>query len=236
MIMSQSVCTTHPQDCRQGNQAPWVGGLANSVIFIGAVVGQLSMGFLGDYLSRSKALAVTLMVSAGAAVLSALAPNGSPDAIYSIIIVCRLLIGVGLGGIYPLSATKASEDSAAAPPSAPSNSYYSPAATHSPTSPTSTSLYSSTSTHSPLSSSANLSACTTSAPKIDPNGTNTIDANIITTDTTDTNNTNNNNSPNKSGTNAAGASWSYFWQIPGFVTPWTLAYILADSDLSTSYR
>ncbi len=31
-------------------------------------------------------------------------------AVYAIIIMCRLFLGVGLGGIFPLSATKAGED------------------------------------------------------------------------------------------------------------------------------
>jgi MFS family permease len=47
------------------------------VIFIGAIIGQLSMGFLGDYLSRNNALAMTLSISSLAAFLSSVAPAGS---------------------------------------------------------------------------------------------------------------------------------------------------------------
>ena len=97
---------------RSGDQLAWVSGTSEATIFIGAVAGQLSMGFLGDILTRNQALTVTLAISSFAAFLSAIAPAGNPTSIYSIIILFRFIVGFGLGGIYPLSATKASEDSA----------------------------------------------------------------------------------------------------------------------------
>jgi len=115
-MMSASVCTSDDGDCRSGDQAAWVSGTTSAVIFIGAVIGQLSMGFLGDYLSRNEALAATLFVSAMGALLSAVAPAGSSTSTYAVIVLFRFIIGVGLGGIYPLSATKASEDSSSADP------------------------------------------------------------------------------------------------------------------------
>jgi MFS transporter, PHS family, inorganic phosphate transporter len=113
MIMSASVCTDTDDNCRGGQQAAWVSGSSQAIIFIGAVIGQLSMGFLGDYLTRSNALSVTLALAGFGAFLSAVAPAGNPNTIYSVIIFFRFFVGVGLGGIYPLSATKASEDGAA---------------------------------------------------------------------------------------------------------------------------
>ena len=35
-------------------------------------------------------------------------------AVYAIIIICRLFLAVGLGGIFPLAATKAGEDTSSA--------------------------------------------------------------------------------------------------------------------------
>eukprot|EP00600_Ochromonadales_sp_CCMP1393_P004064 CAMPEP_0174994838 /NCGR_PEP_ID=MMETSP0004_2-20121128/23862_1 /TAXON_ID=420556 /ORGANISM="Ochromonas sp., Strain CCMP1393" /LENGTH=461 /DNA_ID=CAMNT_0016249127 /DNA_START=65 /DNA_END=1450 /DNA_ORIENTATION=- len=152
--MSSSVCTTDDGNCKDGDQADWVDGSADAVIFVGAVCGQLSMGFLGDYLTRNQALSITLLIAALAAFLSAVAPNGSPSSIYSTIIAFRFVIGIGLGGIYPLSATKASEDSAS------------------------------------------------SAKR----------------------------------TNSTGASWAFFWQIPGAATPWIFGYIFSWSSLATTYK
>lgn len=68
------------------------------------------MGYAGDVLGRNKAMALTLSIVAVSAFLSATVSRGSPSIVYSIVIICRFLMGIGLGGIYPLSATKAAED------------------------------------------------------------------------------------------------------------------------------
>jgi len=109
-IMSQTVCTSNDDSCKDGIQQPWVEGTSSAVIFVGAVCGQLGMGYLGDYLSRSRALMVTLGIASIAAFLSAVAPQGSPTSVYSTIIAFRFALGVGLGGVFPLTGTKASED------------------------------------------------------------------------------------------------------------------------------
>ena len=116
LVMSTSVCTTRntPDLCRRGLQAPWVSGTAASVVFVGAVVGQLSMGVLGDVVGRRPAMLCTMSISFVAALLQAVAPRGEPKDIYALIICFRFFLGVGVGGIYPLSATKAVEDSARA--------------------------------------------------------------------------------------------------------------------------
>jgi PHS family inorganic phosphate transporter-like MFS transporter len=68
------------------------------------------MGYAGDVLGRNHAMTLTLGLVTFAAMLSAAAPSGSPSSIYATIIVMRFILGIGVGGIYPLSATKASED------------------------------------------------------------------------------------------------------------------------------
>ena len=108
--MTASVCSTSEDKCKQGEQAAWVGGTANAAVFVGAIVGQLTMGYAGDVLGRSKALALTLSIVVFSAMLSSAAPNGSAESIYSTIIIFRFLLGVGAGGLYPLSAAKAAED------------------------------------------------------------------------------------------------------------------------------
>ena len=68
------------------------------------------MGYAGDVMGRTKAMAFTLSLVVLGAVLSAAAPTGGPVKIYTAIIISRFILGIGVGGIYPLSATKAAED------------------------------------------------------------------------------------------------------------------------------
>jgi PHS family inorganic phosphate transporter-like MFS transporter len=68
------------------------------------------MGYLGDAIGRSAALKITLSCVAVGALGSSALSFGTPEATYAIIILFRLILGVGVGGVYPLSATKAAED------------------------------------------------------------------------------------------------------------------------------
>lgn len=111
LLMTTAVCTTDDDKCKQGKQASWVASTASAVVFTGAIFGQLSMGYLGDLIGRNKAMTLTLLIAAISAMLSSAASQGSSDTIYVIIIVFRFLLGVGLGGVYPLSAVKSAEDS-----------------------------------------------------------------------------------------------------------------------------
>lgn len=111
IMMSVEVCTSDSTSCIKGKQADWVYGLSSAASFVGAILGQLSMGFFGDVVGRNKALYATLSISAWSALLSGLAPYGSPETIYTVIIISRFFLGFGVGGVYPLGAVKSSEDS-----------------------------------------------------------------------------------------------------------------------------
>lgn len=79
-----------------------------SVVFVGCMVGMLVMGRLGDIIGRSKAMQITT----GLTVLGAIVPacaSGSANVWYGVIIFGRLILGIGVGGIYPLSAASAAE-------------------------------------------------------------------------------------------------------------------------------
>lgn len=71
------------------------------------------MGYAGDLIGRNHAMTLTLGLVTFAATMSAIAPHGSPSSIYATIIVMRFLLGIGVGGVYPLAATKAAEDGGA---------------------------------------------------------------------------------------------------------------------------
>lgn len=111
-VMSEVECTMDDVQCQAGHQKSWVGGNAQAVIFAGAIFGQLTMGYAGDVLGRTKAMIVTLSLATLGALLSSSASVGSAASVYSTIIITRFFLGVGLGGVYPLSATKAAEDGA----------------------------------------------------------------------------------------------------------------------------
>ena len=67
------------------------------------------MGYAGDVLGRRVAMAFTNLLTVLGALGSAVFTWGEPPVLYSILMACRFLIGVGVGGKYPLSATMRSE-------------------------------------------------------------------------------------------------------------------------------
>lgn len=111
LIMSTSQCTLDDiNQCMQGKQATWVHGASSAVIFAGCIFGQLFMGSLGDLIGRSRALYFTLLIASISSISSAVFPTGDAASIYKTIIACRFFLGIGLGGVFPLSAVKSSEN------------------------------------------------------------------------------------------------------------------------------
>ncbi|WP_373467802.1 MFS transporter [Acidianus infernus] len=78
-------------------------GLLASIALWAAILGQLIFGYLGDYWGRKKVYGVEAAILSIGAILSAL----SPDLIWFIIF--RFILGLGIGGDYPISATIMSE-------------------------------------------------------------------------------------------------------------------------------
>ena len=90
----------------------WASSALASSIFIGSIFGMLSLGVLGDMVGRPLALALTLTIAAVSAVLSALASWGGENEVYLWIAFWRFFLGIGIGGIFPLSAAVAYESTA----------------------------------------------------------------------------------------------------------------------------
>jgi PHS family inorganic phosphate transporter-like MFS transporter len=89
---------------------PWGKTALAAIIFAGAITGQLSFGYIGDRIGRNKAMTLTNLLTVIGALGSAVLSWGSADHIYLAIVLCRFLLGVGVGGVYPLSAVKAAEE------------------------------------------------------------------------------------------------------------------------------
>ena len=77
--------------------------LINSVSLLSAAIGSYIFGQLADRIGRHRIYGMTLLVLAIGSILSALSPN-----IY-FLLAFRFVMGLGIGGDYPLSATLMSE-------------------------------------------------------------------------------------------------------------------------------
>lgn len=86
------------------------------IVFAGAVFGQLAFGYIGDWLGRNKATFLTNFFCVIGALGSALFSGGSTTALYVTIALWRFILGMGVGGVYPLSATSAAEDTGTSDP------------------------------------------------------------------------------------------------------------------------
>ncbi|THW88823.1 inorganic phosphate transporter [Aureobasidium pullulans] len=77
----------------------------------GSILGQLGFGIAGDWLGRRKAYGLELIITVAAALGSAMASNGTNGSMSLIgwLIFWRLIMGIGIGADYPLSAVLCSE-------------------------------------------------------------------------------------------------------------------------------
>jgi len=91
----------------------WAQVLLLGVPFLGSVIGMLTMGYLGDLLGVQRALIVTNSLIMLGALASAVLSWGTMQTLWIVITASRFVLGVGVGGNYPLSAARAAETSAA---------------------------------------------------------------------------------------------------------------------------
>jgi MFS family permease len=87
----------------------WVHFVALGAVFAGATLGMFTMGYLGDLLGRQRAMVCTMAIQVAGALGSAALSVGGATSTYGLFCFWRLLLGVGVGGMYPLSASHASE-------------------------------------------------------------------------------------------------------------------------------
>lgn len=90
-------------------QEDWVLPAVSSAAFPGAIVGQLVMGRVGDAIGRNRAMLVTVGLAGVGAATSGLLVWGPIT--YEMLYVSRLIVGFGIGGVYPLGAIRAAESS-----------------------------------------------------------------------------------------------------------------------------
>ena len=81
------------------SQISWL----NSITLLASAVGALVFGRIADILGRKRIYGYEVLILAIGALASAFAPN------YIFLLVCRAILGIGIGGDYPVSATIMSE-------------------------------------------------------------------------------------------------------------------------------
>ncbi|KAF8968784.1 phosphate transporter [Flammula alnicola] len=95
-----------------GGQLPTnLEGFVKAGANIGSVIGQFLFGYLADSLGRKAVYGKELMLIIVATILSMSTPTGSlsPNSCLIYLGMFRILLGVGVGGDYPMSASVASE-------------------------------------------------------------------------------------------------------------------------------
>jgi MFS transporter, PHS family, inorganic phosphate transporter len=81
------------------NQVSWL----NSATLLASAVGAIIFGRVADMLGRKRIYGYEVLILAAGAIASAFAPN------YTFLLICRIILGIGIGGDYPVSATIMSE-------------------------------------------------------------------------------------------------------------------------------
>ncbi|KAI7888031.1 phosphate:H+ symporter [Mucor mucedo] len=93
-----------------GNKTPYNVDTAIKVsCSVGTVVGQLAFGYLADRVGRKRMYGVELMIIIIGTVGQALSGNGPAASFWGIITFWRIIVGIGIGGDYPLSSVITSE-------------------------------------------------------------------------------------------------------------------------------
>ena len=81
------------------NQVSWL----NSATLLASAFGAIIFGRIADMLGRKRIYGYEVLILAAGAIASAFAPN------YTFLLVSRIVLGIGIGGDYPVSATIMSE-------------------------------------------------------------------------------------------------------------------------------
>ncbi|KAH8043848.1 transporter [Aureococcus anophagefferens] len=94
----------------EGLTRGWEMSVLDSLVFAGCIIGMVSFGYVGDRVGRVKGLQAAMFLSVFGVVLSA-TPMDTEAEVAAVLCVARFVLGVGIGGVYPLAAALAYERS-----------------------------------------------------------------------------------------------------------------------------
>jgi PHS family inorganic phosphate transporter-like MFS transporter len=93
-----------------GNQVPYNVDTAIKIsCSVGTVVGQLVFGYLADRVGRKKMYGVELLIIIVGTIGQSIAGDGPAASFWGVITFWRIILGIGIGGDYPLSSVITSE-------------------------------------------------------------------------------------------------------------------------------
>lgn len=83
----------------------------SSIAFAGTVVGQLTFGYVADRYTRKLAMTVSavILIVFAALCTGSYGAGGSVDGLFTMLVVCRFFLGIGIGGEYPAGSVAAAE-------------------------------------------------------------------------------------------------------------------------------
>lgn len=93
----------------EGLTRSWEMAVLDSLVFAGCIIGMCAFGYLGDLYGRLRALQFTMWLSVLGIVASAGTPMDTPAEVAVVLCASRFLLGIGIGGCYPLAAALAYE-------------------------------------------------------------------------------------------------------------------------------
>ncbi|CAK0901738.1 unnamed protein product [Prorocentrum cordatum] len=76
---------------------------------VGVIVGQVTFGTIADIVGRKAAAIATTTLTIGGAIASSCVFQGGAWSLGLQLVLCRFVLGLGIGGEYPLSATISKE-------------------------------------------------------------------------------------------------------------------------------
>jgi len=85
--------------------APLQGGVLKAAANIGCVIGQISFGLAGDVFGRKAIYGIEMIVTTVATILIISGPLSLGKDLFTYITVFRAIMGIGIGGDYPMSAS-----------------------------------------------------------------------------------------------------------------------------------
>jgi PHS family inorganic phosphate transporter-like MFS transporter len=85
--------------------APLQGGVLKAAANIGCVIGQITFGLAGDVFGRKAVYGIEMIVTTIATVIIIAGPLSLGVKLFTWITVWRIILGIGIGGDYPMSAS-----------------------------------------------------------------------------------------------------------------------------------
>jgi PHS family inorganic phosphate transporter-like MFS transporter len=76
---------------------------------VGTVIGQVVFGYMADWIGRKRMYGIELIIILAATLAQSLTASSTSLSLVGVMVFWRIIMGIGIGGDYPLSAVITSE-------------------------------------------------------------------------------------------------------------------------------